>query len=250
MVTLAMTAPRSTFLDSAVDRRREPPWKADGDDSPVPFLSARRVEKGRQALGHLADLLDRPTDRLRRSIQVQDQAIPQTFGGLQAVRPPGDHPRLVVDPLHRRTRLMRFKVVQDLRLPAVVGLEERAEVQPKPFGLIAESPQPPRGCGAVRGRVEDLLEPETDPVQLPQRGDLLEQALQRLLLLGRQARGVTAEGPHLRAERLPLGLGQLRFVLTGQFFRSASTTSLNFLATWNRSVTARLCFSRSAHAAG
>src|SRR5512142_3526208 len=172
-------------------------------------LSARRVEKGRQALGHLADLLDRPTDRLRRPIQVQDQAIPQTLGGLQAVRPPGDHPRLVVDPLHRRTRLMRFKVVQDLRLPAVVGREERAEVQPKPFGLIAESPQPPRGCGAVRGRVEDLLEPETDPVQLPQRGDLLEQALQRLLLLGCQARGVTAEGPHLRAERLPLGLGQL-----------------------------------------
>src|SRR4051794_23413207 len=71
----------------------------------VPFLSARRVEKYLQAPGHLSDLLDRPADRLRRTIQVQDQAIPQTLGRLQAVRPLGDHPRLVVDPLHRPTRL-------------------------------------------------------------------------------------------------------------------------------------------------
>jgi hypothetical protein len=42
----------------------------------LPFLSARRVEKGLQAAGHLADLSDRPTDRFGRSIQVQDQAIP------------------------------------------------------------------------------------------------------------------------------------------------------------------------------
>jgi SRSO17 transposase len=48
----------------------------------VPFLSARRVEKGRQPAGDLADLLDRPTDRLRRSIQVEDQTIPQTGGRL------------------------------------------------------------------------------------------------------------------------------------------------------------------------
>src|SRR5512135_1772346 len=46
----------------------------------LPFLSARRVEKGRQALGHLTDLLDRPTDRLPRPIQVQDQARPQAVG--------------------------------------------------------------------------------------------------------------------------------------------------------------------------
>jgi AhpD family alkylhydroperoxidase len=44
----------------------------------VPFLSAGRVEKHLQALCHLADLLDRPADRLRGTIQVQDQAIPQT----------------------------------------------------------------------------------------------------------------------------------------------------------------------------
>jgi hypothetical protein len=46
----------------------------------VPFLSARRVEKGRQPAGDLADLLDRPTDRFRRPIQVEDQTIPQTVG--------------------------------------------------------------------------------------------------------------------------------------------------------------------------
>src|SRR3954447_17282704 len=91
----------------------------------VPFLSARRVEKGRQPAGDLADLPDRPTNRLRRPIQVQDQTSPQTVGRLQPVGPLGDHPRLVVDPLHRRTRLTCIKVVEDLRLPAVVSGEER-----------------------------------------------------------------------------------------------------------------------------
>src|SRR6185436_4114850 len=107
--------------------------------------------------------------------------------------------------------------------------------QPQLFGLTAELPQPPCGCGPVAGCVEDRLEPETHPVQLLQLRDRLEQALQRLLLLGRQALRITAEGPHLRAERLPLSPVQLRLVLAGQFFRCASTTSLNRLATWNRS---------------
>src|SRR5512133_942500 len=225
-------------------------WIADRNFWALPFLSARRVEKGLQPSGHLADLLDRPADRLRRPIQVQDQARPQAVGGLQPVRPLGDHPRLVVDPLHRRTRLTRVKVVQDLRLPLVGGREERAEVQPQVFGLSPESPQPSRRRGAVARRVEDRLEAEAHPVQLLQLRDLLEQPLQRPLLLGCQALGITAEGPHLRAERLPLGLGQFRLGLTGQFFRSASTPSLNFLATWNRSVTPRLFFNRVAHAAG
>src|SRR5512138_1307508 len=145
---------------------------------------------------------------------------------------------------------MCIEVVQDLRLPPVVCLEERLEVQPQAFGLATQLPQPACRRGAVTGCIEDLLEPEADPVQLLQHRDLLEQSLQCLLLLGRQALRIAAEGPHLRAERLPLGLVQRRLVFTGQFFRRASTTSLNFLATWNRSVTARLCFSRSAQAAG
>src|SRR5512135_772162 len=198
----------------------------------LPFLSAGRVKKSSQALGHLANLLDRPADRFRGPIQVQDQAVPETVGRLQPVRPQGDHPCLVVDSLHRRTRLMRIKVVQDLGLPPVVGRKEGTEIQSKAFGLTAELPQPTRRCGAVARRVKDLFEPETDPVQLLQVRDLLEQVLQRLLLLGRQALWITAERPHLRTKRLPLGLGQLRLVLTGQFFRSASTASLNFLATW------------------
>src|SRR5512135_1696705 len=144
---------------------------------------------------------------------------------------------------------MRIKVVQDLGLPPVVGRKAGTEIQSKAFGLTAELPQPTRRCGAVARRVKDLFEPETDPVQLLQVRDCLEQALQRLPLLGRQALRITAEGPHLRAERLPLGRGQLRLGLTGQFFRCASTTSLNCLATWNRSVTARLFLSRTAHAA-
>src|SRR4051795_126247 len=216
----------------------------------VPFLSARWVEKGLQSVGHLADLLDRPTDRLRRPIQVQDQARPQPLGGFQAIGPLGDHSRLVVDPLHRRTRLTRVEVVQDLRLPPVVGREERTEVQPEAFGLPAQLPQPPRRCRAVAGRIKDLLEPESHPVQLLQRWDLLDEGSQRPLLFGRQALRIAAEGPHLRAERLPLLLVQLRLVVTGQFFRRPSTTSLTFLATWNRSVTARLCLSRAAQAAG
>src|SRR5512133_1194282 len=40
----------------------------------LPFLSASWVDKGLQPLGRLADLLDRPADRLRGPIQVQDQA--------------------------------------------------------------------------------------------------------------------------------------------------------------------------------
>ena len=51
----------------------------------LPFLGARRVKKHLQALGKLADLLNRPADRFRRPVQVQDQAIPQALGGLQAV---------------------------------------------------------------------------------------------------------------------------------------------------------------------
>src|SRR5262249_36027034 len=126
----------------------------------------------------------------------------------------------------------------------------RPEVQPQVFTLSPESPQPSCRRGAVPGRVEDLLEAESHPVQILQLRDHLEQPLQGPLLLGCQARRIAAEGPHLRAERLPLGLAQLRLVVTRQFFRRASTASLNFLATWNRSVTARLCFNRSAHAAG
>src|SRR5512135_661012 len=145
---------------------------------------------------------------------------------------------------------MRIKVVQDLRLPPVVGLKERAEVQPHAFGVAAEFPQPACRRGPVAGRIKELLEPEAHPVQLLQRRDPLKQALQRLLPLGRQALRIAAEGPHLRTERLPLRLAQLRLGLTRQFFRSASTASLNLLATWNRSVTARQCFSRVAHAAG
>src|SRR5512135_2014142 len=145
---------------------------------------------------------------------------------------------------------MRIEVVQNRCLPPVGGREERAEVQPRVFGLTPQAPQPSRRRGAIAGCVEDLLEAETHPVQLLQLRDRLEQVLQRLLLLGRHALRITAERPHLRAERLPLGPAQLRLVLTGQFFRSPSTTSLNRLATWNRSVTARLFFSRAAHAAG
>src|SRR5512135_828522 len=78
--------------------------------SALPFLSARWVEMGLQPSGHLSDLLDRPTNCFRCPIQVQDQTRPQAVGGFQAVGPLGDHPRLVVDPLHRRTRLMRVEV--------------------------------------------------------------------------------------------------------------------------------------------
>src|SRR5512142_541287 len=138
---------------------------------------------------------------------------------------------------------MRIEVVQDRCLPPVVGREERAEVQPPVFGLTPQSPQPSRRRGAIAGCVENLLEAETHPVQLLQLRDLLEQALQRLPFLRCQALWIAAK-------RLPLGLAQLRLIFTGHLFRSASTASLNFLATWNRSVTAPLFFNRSAHAAG
>src|SRR5512135_3136110 len=145
---------------------------------------------------------------------------------------------------------MRIEVVQDRCLPPVVGREERAEVQPQVFGLTPQSPQPSRRRGAIAGCVENLLEAETHPVQLLQLRDLLEQALQRLPFLRCQALWITAEGPHLGAKRLTIALAQLILILTGNLFRSASTALLNFLATWNRSVTGRLFFNRSAHAAG
>ena len=65
-----------------------------------------------------------------------------------------------------------------------------------------------------------------------------QEGLQRLLLLGTQTLGIAAEGPHLGPKGFSLVLGQLRLVLSSVF--QAVTTSLNFLATWNRSVTARL----------
>src|SRR5512135_3751565 len=145
---------------------------------------------------------------------------------------------------------MRIEVVQNRCLPPVVGREERAEVQPRVFGLTPQLPQPSRRRGAVACYVEDFLEAEAHPVQLLELRDLLKQAPQRLPFLQCQALGITAEGPHLGAKRPPLGLAQLRLIFTGHFFLSASTASLNFLATWNRSVTARLFLNRSAHAAG
>src|SRR5512147_2356696 len=173
---------------------------------PLPFLSARRVEKGLQTSGHLADLLDRPADRLRGPIQVQDQTRPQALGRLQPVRPLGANPRLVVDPLHRRTRLTRIEIVQDLRLPPIVGREERPEVQPQVFSLSAELPQPSCRCGTVTGCVEDLLEAEADPGQLFPPPEFLQKALQRLPALGRQGFPINAESPNPRAEGLPLRL--------------------------------------------
>src|SRR5512135_1586250 len=216
----------------------------------LPFLSARRVEKGLQTMGHLTDLGDRPADRLRCPIQVQDQPVPEAIGRLQAIRPLGNHAGLVIDPLHRCTGLTRIEVVQDRRLPAVVGREESTEVQAQVLGLPAELPQPPRGCDPSGSRVEDLLEPQPDLIHLLQSRQLLEQRLQRLPLLSGQTLGVAAEFPHPAAEGVAFLLVQLRLVRAGEFFRRVSTASLNFLATWNRSVTARLFFSRTAHAAG
>jgi DUF1016 N-terminal domain len=46
----------------------------------LPFLSARPVEKGLHAPGHLADPIDRVADGIRRPIQVQDQSVPQALG--------------------------------------------------------------------------------------------------------------------------------------------------------------------------
>src|SRR5512147_3310195 len=92
---------------------------------------------------------------------------------------------------------MRIEVVQDRRLPPVVGREERAEVQPQVFGLTPQSPQPSRRRGAIAGYVEDLLEAKAHPVQLLELRDLLKQAPQRLPFLRCQALGITAEGPGL-----------------------------------------------------
>src|SRR5512135_972969 len=213
-------------------------------------LASKKVRKSSQTMGHLTDLSDRPADRLRRPIQVQDQPVPEAIGRLQAIRPLGNHAGLVIDPLHRGTGLTRIEVVQDRRPPAVVGREESTEVQAQVLGLPAELPQPPRGCDPIGSRVEDLLEPQPDLIHLLQGREFLEQRLQRLPLLSGQTLGGAAEFPHPAAEGLAFLLVQLRLVLAGEFFRRVSTASLNFLATWNRSVTARLFFSRAAHAAG
>ena len=53
----------------------------------LPFLSARPV-KWASVLGHLADVLDRVADRLRRPIQVQDQSVPQTLRSTSVHRYP------------------------------------------------------------------------------------------------------------------------------------------------------------------
>ena len=71
-------------------------------------------------------------------------------------------------------------------------------------------------------------------------GDLLKEGLQRLLLLGTQTLGIAAEGPHLGPKGFSWSLVSFALYSRVIFFRKLSTTSLNFLATWNRSVTARL----------
>src|SRR5208283_2620309 len=123
-------------------------------------------------------------------------------------------PGLVVDPFHRGTGLAGIKVVEDLRLPTVVCLEKRTEIQTQLAALTAKFPQPARGRDSVARCIKDLLEPETNLVQRPQRRDLLKEGLQRLLLLGTQTLGIAAEGPHLGPKGCSLVLGQLRLVLS------------------------------------
>src|SRR5512147_3169096 len=101
---------------------------------PLPFLSARRVEKGLQTSGHLADLLDRPADPLRGPIQVQDQTRPQALGRLQPVRPLGDYPRLVVARLWPSDSCHRLAST-DLTLfceGAIAGLRPWPRATPRP----------------------------------------------------------------------------------------------------------------------
>ena len=118
------------------------------------------------------------------SIGPTDSSLTSVIGTL------GDHPGLVVDPFHRGTGLAGIKVVEDLRLPTVVCLEKRTEIQTQLAALTAKFPQPARGRDSVVRCIKDLLEPETNLVQRPQRRDLLQEGLQRLLLLGTQTLGI------------------------------------------------------------
>src|SRR5208337_464724 len=78
-------------------------------------------------------------------------------------------------------------------------------------------------AAVIRSRAvsKDLLEPETNLVQRPQRRDLLKEGLQRLLLLGTQTLGIAAEGPHLGPKGFSLVLGQLRLVFSSDIFSQA-----------------------------
>ena len=63
---------------------------------------------------------------------------------------------------------------------------------------------------------------------------------ERLAFLGLEILRGAAELPHQREKPLLVGFRQLGLVLPRVFFRKSSTTSLNCLATWNRSTTNRL----------
>src|SRR5208337_3671505 len=97
-------------------------------------------------------------------------------------------------------------------------LEKRTEIQTQLAALTAKFPQPARGRDSVARCIKDLLEPETNLVQRPQRRDLLKEGLQRLLLLGTQTLGIAAEGPHLGPKDFSLVLGQLRLVFSSDIF--------------------------------
>ena len=205
---------------------------AAGEDlSVLPFLGVDSEECGPNAAGEFVHLPDSPADGLADPIDVQAQPIPEGLGILYPITTLGNHPCLIVQPLHDAATLPLSEVSQD---PVPMGIEGRKErvqllvlfLQKRPIGrqLLGR-------VVLVAGLIKDFRHPPAEPVDKLQRRNLREQRFQAPPLLVLQVFRTGAEGPHLTAERLPLRARQLLLVGTGLFLRTSSTTSPSFLAT-------------------
>ena len=91
---------------------------------------------------------------------------------------------------------------------------------------------------AIRGRVEDLRRLPTQMVNHSQRRHFLEQRVESLHLRRFQILRTPTKIVHQGSQLLSSLGRQSSFVHAVVFFRSASATSPNLLATWKRSSTA------------
>jgi hypothetical protein len=163
--------------------------------SALPLLGAKWGENGPKARHQFADPGDGMPNRLAGTIQVQDEARPQAVRGFQTIGTFDDHTCFVVNALDACTRLSGLEVVEDFLPPFLVGHQERLQLREGIHGVKEQFQDLPASRAAIRDFVEDLLEAQTQLVQLLQPGQLVEQLLQFLPIVRLQLGRIAAKLP-------------------------------------------------------
>lgn len=154
-------------------------------------------------------------------VDVQTESGPKRCDALDSVAAFGDHAGLVDDPFHNAAGFPLIEVREDAVAMGIIRVEKLQQHLIVGIGgvqRVSDLVELIGGCFTCHRRVEDVRQTPTeviDPLQIRDRG---EQVLELVLLIGRQFLRPFAKQPHLRAERLPLGLRQLFLVGSRLFF--------------------------------